>query len=91
LYAGRHWSAAEAFILVVFTLTLEMPARFLRAALRLDLREAIALVRTVGSYLAFLGQASMRRSLVRGDAAGAAGRAGRDQSPAPPDACPERR
>jgi N-acetylglucosaminyl-diphospho-decaprenol L-rhamnosyltransferase len=80
LYAGRHWSAAETFILVVFTLTLEMPARFLRAALRLDLREAIALVRTVGSYLVFLGQAGMRRSLVRGDTAG------RDQSPAPPDA-----
>ena len=72
----------------MFTLTLEMLARFLRAALRLDLREAIALVRTVGSYLAFLSQASMRRSLVRGDAAG---RAGRDQSPAPPDARPERR
>jgi N-acetylglucosaminyl-diphospho-decaprenol L-rhamnosyltransferase len=85
LYARGHWSAAEAFILVVFTLTLEMPARFLRAVLRLDLREAFATVCTVGSYLVFLGQASTAGSLVRGDAAG------KPASPAPQDARPERR
>jgi N-acetylglucosaminyl-diphospho-decaprenol L-rhamnosyltransferase len=77
LYAGRHWSAAEVFSLVVFTLTLEIPARFLRATLRLDLAEMIAVVRAFVSYVAFLVETGMQRSRVRDAAAGAS------QSPAP--------
>ena len=62
LYAGRHWLLAETFSLVVFTLALELPARFLRATLRWDLNEAIAVVRTFVSYVFFLVQIGIRRS-----------------------------
>jgi N-acetylglucosaminyl-diphospho-decaprenol L-rhamnosyltransferase len=62
LYARRYWSVAAALSLVVFTLTLELPARFLRATLRLDLNEAVAVTRTFVSYVSFLVQTGIRRS-----------------------------
>jgi GT2 family glycosyltransferase len=64
LYAVRHWSTADAAILVAYTLILELPARLLRAMLRLDLREMIAVVGAWGSYLTFTWQAAIGR-LVR--------------------------
>jgi N-acetylglucosaminyl-diphospho-decaprenol L-rhamnosyltransferase len=77
LYAGRHWSVAEVVSLVVFTLALELPARFLRATLRLDLNEAIAVVRTSVSYVSFLVQTG-----IRGSDSDDAARAGHTRAPA---------
>jgi N-acetylglucosaminyl-diphospho-decaprenol L-rhamnosyltransferase len=62
LYAARHWSVAELFSLVVFTVALELPARLIRATLRLDLSETFALVRTFISYASFLVQTGIQRS-----------------------------
>jgi len=77
LYAGSHWSVTELLSLVVFTLALELPARFIRAALRLNLSETFAVIRTFISYVSFLVQTGIRRS-----GGGGAALAGHTASPA---------
>jgi N-acetylglucosaminyl-diphospho-decaprenol L-rhamnosyltransferase len=64
LYAMHHWPAIEVFTLVAFTLTLELPARLLRAVLGFNASETAVVVRTFGRYLAFLLRIVTHRSLI---------------------------
>jgi N-acetylglucosaminyl-diphospho-decaprenol L-rhamnosyltransferase len=65
LYAARHWSMAHVIGLVIFTLLVEIPARLLRAAVRLNLGEAIAVGRVLGCYLMFVARATIQRGSVQ--------------------------
>ena len=63
VYAIHHWPATAVVTLVAFTLTLELPARLLRAVLRLDRGETATVVRAFGRYLAFLLRTVRHRNL----------------------------
>ncbi|SDS75903.1 glycosyltransferase family 2 protein [Actinopolymorpha singaporensis] len=54
LYAFQHWPAWQAYLLIFFTLAVDLPARLLRAVVAKELGDLPRLVRASNSYLRFV-------------------------------------
>ncbi|GAA2758385.1 glycosyltransferase [Actinopolymorpha rutila] len=54
LYAFQHWPAWQAYVLIFFTLAVELPGRLIRAAVRRQFGDLARLGRVSNSYLQFV-------------------------------------